>query len=155
MPTSRKFYGVTHLLDQITQKLYIEQDLKTCFPQTYKQILSLAYYLTLEDNSPLYRFEKWNILHKHPYNTNIPSQRSSEIYTDITENQKNMFLKQFTTRHAKKECWLYDTTTIYSYSETLKQVQWGKNKEHDNLPQINLSLAYMEKTPIYPSITEN
>jgi transposase len=148
---NRKFYGATHLLDQITQKLNIEQDLQTTFPQTYKQILSIAYYLTLEDNSPLYRFEKWNQLHKHPYQNNISSQRSSEIFASITENAKNMFLKQFATRHAKKECWLYDTTSISSYSETLKQVQWGKNKEHDNLPQINLALAYGEDTnlPFY------
>jgi transposase len=148
---NRKFYGATHLLDQITQKLHIEEDLKQCFPQTYKQILSIAYYLTLEDNSPLYRFEKWNHLHQHPHNTNIPSQRSSEIFTSITENQKNQFLKQFANRHAKKECWLYDTTSISSYSQTLKQVQWGKNKENDKLPQINLAIAYGEESnlPFY------
>jgi transposase len=148
---NRKFYGATHLLDQITQKLHIEETLKQCFPQTYKQILSIAYYLTLEDNSPLYRFEKWNILHKHPYNTNLPSQRSSEIFASITENAKNQFLKQFATHHAKKECWLYDTTSISSYSQTLKQVQWGKNKENDKLPQINLAIAYGEDSnlPFY------
>jgi len=148
---NRKFYGATHLLNQITKKLHIDQDLQQCFPHTHKQILSLAYYLTLEDNSPLYRFEKWNTLHKHPYNTNITSQHSSQIFASITEDSKNQFLKLFADHHAQKECWLYDTTTISSYSKTLKQVQYGKNKENDLLPQINIALAYGEKTnlPFY------
>jgi hypothetical protein len=148
---TRKYYGTTYLLDQIAQKLKLDQDLKTTFPQTYKQILSLAYYIAQEDNSPLYRFEKWSTTHKHPHNTNIPSQHISEIFTNITQPQKNQFLNHFATRHAKKECWLYDTTSISSYSQTLKQVQWGKNKENDNLPQINLALAYGEDTnlPFY------
>ena len=148
---NRKFYGATYLLDQITQKLHIEEDLKQCFPQTHKQILSIAYYLTLEDNSPLYRFEKWSQLHQHPNNQNLTSQRTSEIFSNITENQKNQFLKQFANRHTQNEYWLYDTTTISSYSQTLKQVKYGKNKEHDKLPQLNLALVYGQDTnlPFY------
>ncbi len=67
----RSFYGATYLLDAIGEKLGITDDLKQCFPTTYKQILSIAYYLTLEDTRPLYRFEKWGFLHKHPYGTTI------------------------------------------------------------------------------------
>ena len=35
--------------------------------------LSTAYYLVLEDHNPLYSFEKWGGLHKHPYGKNITS----------------------------------------------------------------------------------
>lgn len=62
----RSFYGGTYLLDAIGEKLGITQDLKQCFPDTYRQILSIAYYMILEDRAPLYRFEKWGLLHKHP-----------------------------------------------------------------------------------------
>ena len=37
-----------------------------------------------------------------------------------------------------------DTTTISSYSETLSQVQLGKNKEDDKLPQLKLLLMFGE-----------
>jgi len=141
--TSRKFYGATHLLNQISQKLYITENLKKIFPQTHNQILSTAYYLTLEDNSPLYRFEKWATRHKHPHNQNIPSQRASELFANITEHQKNQFLTQFATNNTTKEdYYLYDITTLSSYSQTLKQVKYGKNKENDKLPQLNLALIY-------------
>jgi hypothetical protein len=83
--TSRRFYGATYLLDAIGEKLGLTEDLKKCFPEKYKQILSLAYYLVLENDAPLYRFEKWGALHKHPYGQDIPSQRSSELFSSITE----------------------------------------------------------------------
>ena len=42
-------------------------------------------------------------------------------------------------------------TVAVFYSETLNQVQWGKNKEDDKLPQINLLLVFGEKSglPFY------
>ncbi len=49
----RTFYGATYLLDDLGEKLGITQDLKTCFPETYRQILSLAYYLILQYFSKL------------------------------------------------------------------------------------------------------
>jgi hypothetical protein len=45
---ARTFYGATYLLNAIGDKMGITRDLKTCFPDTYKPILSLAYYMILE-----------------------------------------------------------------------------------------------------------
>ena len=147
----RYFYGATYLLDAIGEKLGIVQDLRQCFPDTYKQILSIAYYLVLEDCTPLYRFEKWGILHKHPYDANITSQRSSELFASITEESKQRFFIHQGKRRLENEFWAYDITTLSSYSETLKQVQYGYNKEHDRLPQLNLALIFGQESnlPFY------
>lgn len=149
--TARAFYGATYLLDKIGEKLCITEDLKKCFPDMYKQIASIAYYLVLEDKNPLYRFEKWGSLHKHPYGNNITSQRSSEFFASITEEAKNKFCRLQGKRRTENEFWAYDITTISSYSECLRQVQNGWNKEHDHLPQLNLALVFGEKTnlPFY------
>lgn len=138
----RSFYGATYLLDAIGEKLGITQDLKQCFPDEYKQILSLAYYLILEDSTPLYRFEKWGSLHKHPYGNNITSQRSSELFASITEESKHRFFTLQGKRRIEQEFWAYDTTTLSSYSDILRQVQYGHNKEHDKLPQLKLALVF-------------
>lgn len=149
--TARTFYGATYLLDAIGEKLGITHDLKKCFPTTYQQILSIVYYLALEDKSPLYRFEKWGNLHKHPHGKNITSQRSSELFATITEEAKTEFFRLQGRRRTEKEFWVYDITSISSYSETLKQVQYGKNKENDPLPQLNLALVFGETSnlPFY------
>jgi len=148
---SRSFYGATYLFDVIGKKLGITDDLKKCFPDTYKQILSTAYYLILEDKNPLSRFPKWAATHKHPYEKDIPSQRSSELFASITEDAKEFFFKLQGRRRIENEYWAYDTTSISSYSKCLSQVKYGLNKDHDLLPQINLALIFGEKSnlPFY------
>jgi len=61
----RRFYGATYLFDKIGEILGIQDDLRICFPDTYKQILSIAYYLILEDRNPLSRFAHWERTHEH------------------------------------------------------------------------------------------
>jgi len=134
METARSFYGATYLLDAIGDKLGIAEDVKQCFPHSYKQLLSIAYYLILEDKNPLFRFEKWSSIHRHPYGKNITSQRSSDLFASITEAQKDTFFRLQGRRRTEKEFWEYDTTSISSYSEQLRQVQYGHNKESDPLP---------------------
>lgn len=146
--TERVFYGATYLFDQIGELTGVRADLKTCFPDTYKQILSIAYYLILEDENPLYRFSKWAKLHRHPYGKDISSQRSSELFQSITEDQKMKFFRLQGERRSEKEYWAYDTTSISSYSETLRQVKYGKNKDGDNLPQINLAILFGEESSL-------
>jgi transposase len=148
---SRQFYGATYLLDAIGAKLGLTDDLRQCFPETYKQLLSLAYYLILEDKNPLYRFEKWGHLHRHPYGRDISSQYSSELFMGITEDAIQQFFKLQGKRRTEREYWAYDITSISSYSETLKQVQYGFNKEDDHLPQLNLALVFGEQSrlPFY------
>ena len=148
---SRYFYGATYLFDIIGNQLGIVSDLKQCFPYDYKKILSIAYFLILEDKNPLSRFSKWSSLHKHPYEEIISSQRSSELFSSITEKSRQRFFYLQGKRRSEKEYWAYDITSISSYSTCLRQVKYGKNKEHDPLPQINLALLFGEESnlPFY------
>ena len=147
----RQFYGATYLLDQISSKTGISVDLGRCFGSLACQILSIAYYLILEEGMPLYRFHKWGMTHRHPYGKDIPSQRSSELFGLITEDAKMDYFKRQAKRHGLNEYLAFDTTSISSYSTLIKQAKYGKNKDGDPLPQINLALLYGEESmlPVY------
>lgn len=149
--SKRLYYGATYLLETFADDIGLTNDLKACFPDIYKKLLSVAFYLILEDNNPLYRFEKWNLTHKHPYGQDIASPRSSELFSMISDDQVTRFLRLQAKRRVEDEYWAYDSSSISSYSETLNQVQWGRNKENDKLPQINLLLVFGEKSglPFY------
>ena len=149
--TERLFYGATYLFDQIGMETGIAADLKACFPKTYKQILSVAYYLILEDQNPLFRFRKWAKLHMHPHGADIPSQRSTELFQSITEEEKMHFFRLQGKRRFETEYWAYDSTSISGYSETMKQFKYGKNKDGESLPQINLAILFGEESglPFY------
>ena len=142
----RTFYGATYLLDSIGEVTGVEKDLKRCFPESYKQILSLAYYLVLEEANSMSRFTRWASMHQHPWEKDIPSQRISELFQSVSEEEKQQFFRLQGKRRLEHEYLAFDTTSVSSYSRTLKQVKYGKNKEHDPLPQLNLALLFGEES---------
>ncbi len=145
------YYGATYLFETFSEELGLTADLRACFPDVYRQLLSIAFYLILEDSAPLYRFEKWHMTHKHPYGEEITSPRSSELFSSITDQQIRDFFRLQAKRRIQEEYWAYDSTSISSYSETLTQIQYGKNKEDDKLAQLNLLIVFGEKSglPFY------
>ena len=148
----RKYCGATILLDFIARDSGLEDDLYTAFGvRVAQKILSLAYFLTLENESSMYRFEKFAKTHDHPHGKVIASQRISEIFSSISEAEKVTFFRLRALRCLEEEHLVYDTTSISSYSEMMDIVRYGKNKDLEDLPQINLALAIGEKslTPAY------
>lgn len=145
------FYGATYLLDRIGDALGITADLKACFPKQYAQILSISYFLILEDGLSMYRFKKWAVTHRHPYGDVLTSQRISDLLGAIPEASKMEFFRRQAKRRSEKEFLAFDTTSISSYSEAIKMARYGKNKEGDDLKQINLALLYGEvsRLPVY------
>jgi transposase len=150
-PVTRNYYGATYLLDAIGKNIGIVADLKTSFPNDYKKLLSLAYYLILENEGPMYRFSKWAKNHNHPFGYDLPSQRISELLASVSEESKMKFFKLQGKRRSEREYLAYDTTSISSYSELISHVKYGKNKDGDRLPQVNLALIFGEESmlPVY------
>jgi len=148
---ARHFFGATYLFDRIGEETGVTEDLKICFPVNYRQILSIAYYLILEDRNPLSRFHRWAAIHRHPFGSAIPSQRSSELFASINEEAIQHFFRLQGKRRVDKEYLAYDSTSVSSYSKCLKQVRYGKNKDHEHLAQINLSLLFGQQSrlPFY------
>src|SRR6056297_4257708 len=120
---TRLFCGATALFDQIVKRLGIDVPLQRCFPETYEQILSIAYYLILEEKSPMSRFKRWSRTHQHPYGKFIPSQRSSELFLSIDEDAKQRFFDLRSQLIGEKEYLFYDTTSVSSFSEQIPQVK--------------------------------
>lgn len=148
-----KYYGAVYLLEQIGGELTgVAEDLAKCFPDNYKKILSVVYYLTLQDNAPLYRFERWNFDHKHPCDRNLTSQELSALLAEgISEKQKNDFFRLQAARRSENEYLAYDTTSISSTSKLIKSTKFGRNKDDEHLEQINLAMLIGEqsKLPVY------
>ena len=144
----RSFYGATYLFDRIGEDTGVTEDLKACFPDNYRQILSIVYYLILEDKNPLSRFPRWAAIHRHPYGQAISSQRSSELFAAITEEARQHFFRLQGKRRVENEYLAYDSTSVSSYSKYLRQVRYGKNKDHEPLPQINLSLLFGQQSQL-------
>lgn len=148
---SRRFCGATYLFDRIGEQIGVSRDLKTCFPESYRQILSIAYFLIMEDRNPLSRFPRWAAVHRHPHGDAISSQRSSDLFASISEEAIQRFFRLQGKRRVEREYLAYDSTSVSSYSKCLRQVRYGKSKDHEHLAQINLSLLFGQQSrlPFY------
>ena len=140
--STRLFYGAAYLFDHLAERLRVTGDLKQVFPYTWEKILSLAWFLILEDHNVISRFSKWGKTHKHPYGKDITSPRSSELFGTITEDGIQQFFSCQIKRRLEKEYLAYDCTSISTYYQALAIARRGKNKEHDQLEQINLALVF-------------
>lgn len=149
--SARKFYGATYLLERIGDHYGITEDLQRCFPDTYKQILSLAFFLVLEENNTISRFPKWAATHVLPYNEDLQPQQCSTLFQSVTEDLKQQFSLLQTARRSDREYLSFDISSASSYVETFKQSKYRGAKGQDMLAQINLTLVCGEESrmPVY------
>jgi transposase len=150
-PAKVYHYGACYLLDEIAQRTGVAEDLQACFPETFKLILSLAYYHIIESGSPLYLASHFTRTHSHPYEKAMYSSQISNLLLTIDEDSKLNFFKKQTKRRLESEYLAYNTTSFSSYSNNIDEAKYGYNKDNDNLKQINLTLIIGEKSllPVY------
>jgi hypothetical protein len=148
----RNFYGAVRLLESIADKVGLKANLEQVFGvEKAAKLLSLSYFLVIDGESSMYRYEKFSKTHVTPYGKPIASQRVSEIFAGISENEKMGFFRLRAEKCLENEYLAYDTTSISPYSETMTQVKHGHNKDLENLPQINLAAVFGEdsRLPVY------
>ncbi len=143
---TRLFYGATYLLQQIGNRYGITEDLQRCFPDSYRQMLSLAYFLILEENNTISRFPKWASTHALPAMEAIPPQRCSELFQSVTADLKEQFFRLQVARRKEQEYLSFDISSVASFVETFIQIKYRESSGNDSLSKINLTLLYGEES---------
>lgn len=64
------------------------------------------------------------------------------VLRKLAEDELHRALEKLT----DEEYWAYDSTSVSSYSESLRQVKYGRNKDGEKLLQINLALIFGENS---------
>jgi len=134
----RLFCGAAHLLDGISSQIGLDDDLKEAFRAQAVAVASIAHYLLTEGSSTMTRFARWSRTHVHPLGHEMTSQRISELFESLKQDDLECYFKA-RVRRASGEYWFYDTTSISSYSRCIESVRWGKNKDRVPLPQLNVA----------------
>lgn len=138
------------LVDKITDELNLKSILKSVFPRNYKSILNIAMFM-LNSNKAMHYLDDWCEENYNYDNMVITSQRSSEVFKSISLDDRNGFFRQWISRNEKDEYLAYDVTSLSSYSKNNELVEWGYNRDGEDLPQINIGVFYGEEShmPIY------
>lgn len=144
------FIGPDLVFGAITKRYHISSILEKSFGERImKDILSLAWYLASEGNA-LSDSDSWLDYYENPRGSAMSSQDVSKLldaidYDGIMTFYK-LWLKETVKSTAKTDKMLYDLTSISYYGSGIDAAEYGYNRDHEALPQVNYALLCLRST---------
>jgi transposase len=142
-----KSYGNIFLLEEISKSIGLHDVLKECYPDIYKDILANAFYEIIGE-SKNYLFRHFQDEHYLGEVKTMYSSDVSELHLSLGADERRQY--EFTEKWIEKvnpqNGIYYDITSFSSYSTNNEFVEWGYNRDKENLPQINLGMVCCQQT---------
>ena len=152
---SQSRVGMTRMLWKLSNDIGLVDVLHDSFPKTWKAILSVAFYYVSSGRNAAYMFPLW----KEDRETPIGSQELtdadiSSLFSGMDEGRRKEFLLGWRNQSSSGRACFFDITSISSYSKENEMVEFGYNRDNEDLPQINLGLIVDSGTrlPIHYSV---
>jgi transposase len=144
------FIGPDLVFGAITKRCHISSILEKIFGERImKDILSLAWYLASEGNA-LSDSDSWLDYYENPRGSTMSSQDVSKLLDAIDYDGMMTFyklwLKEAVKSTAKTDKILYDLTSISYYGSGIDAAEYGYNRDHEALPQVNYALLCLRST---------
>lgn len=151
--SSIKEYGAFYLFDSIAQETGLQASIKEAIPRYWQELFVLACYL-VSSGDPFLYCENWVSNTECPPVGNLSSQRISELLAAVTSKERERFYQVWCKIRSEQEYLALDITSVSSYSQLIDDVEWGYNRDKEQLPQINLCMLMGErsKLPIYQTV---
>ena len=149
---SSKRIGLTRAMWRIAEEIGLAECLKAVFPQTWRTILSLAMYHASTGSNAAYLFPEWHESHELPiHDDDLSSQDISRLYSGMDEARRKEFLLGWRKKAATGNACFHDITSISSYSKDNELIEYGYNRDGEDLPQVNLGMIVDSgnRLPIY------
>lgn len=143
--------GYSTVINHIFSDLGVDEILRNNFGYIYRDIISVAAYSIIEGSTMSY-IDDYMSYHYDYNNTHILiNQRISELFQSITYEQRYGFFADWVEYRRANGCYVYDVTSISTYSNGIVQAEFGYNRDHDDLKQINIGLFsdVNTKLPVY------
>ena len=142
-PRACRDYGAYYVLLTIAKSVGLTALLQEAFPDLWQPLLTCAFY-EVSERRPLYLCESWTESTETETQQVLSSQRISELLKQIgsQEHQRLEFFRSWAKHRAELEYIAFDITSISSYSQLIEAVEYGYNRDGEDLPQINLGMLF-------------
>jgi transposase len=150
--SSVKAHGAFYLYQKIAEKTGLLHILSEVFRESWQQIFDLACYL-VSTGEPMMYCEDW-LSETDAFPASLSSPNISKLLQSITRQEQEIFFKKWGAFRSEQEFLALDITSISSYSQFIEEVEWGYNRDGENLPQVNLCLLLGESSrlPVFQTI---
>ncbi len=132
--------GEVIVLQQIEHELGVQTLLTKAFDKaTAQRILALAFY-TLCTGEPLSYAGIW-LEQRGVASLELDAPRISDLLPTLTADKQRSFFSSWLTEKAKGGTLCYDITSVSSYGRDNEFLEYGYNRDGENLKQINMALV--------------
>src|SRR3990167_3599148 len=140
-PVGSLSFGAACLLRNIARQLSLDKVLARIFPEHYKQLLYLASFKIVM-GEPFYLYPYWSESNFLPEESRIEPQRISEILAALGSDEKRIedFFSAWIKQHNRGSAVMFDITSVSSYSENNELLEYGYNRDKEQIPQVNLGI---------------
>lgn len=152
--------GTTWLLDNIVANTPLLQALYRTFDKynAAQKLLSLAYFKVIEADKSMYLYEDFASHTRLPFHRPLDISSITRFLQHIDDNKIDIFLKKLNELCKEDEdsqnqnvYYALDSTSISTYAKDMNYVEWGHNKDLDELQQLNVVMLVNQRTgcPLY------
>ena len=143
-------FGAFYLLESISEEIGLTTVLKESLPSCWEKVITLAFFM-LSTGEPAMYCEDWLMRTESMPCGSMSSQKISELLSAISTEERMTFYEKWGELRSELEYMALDITSISSYSEFIGDVEWGYNRDNEQLPQINVCMLLGEKSglPIF------
>ncbi|MDR1271588.1 MAG: hypothetical protein LBK04_01130 [Clostridiales Family XIII bacterium] len=151
LPSGYVSCGATLLLDEIARATGVREDLEACFPDSYREMLSLAYFVTMENHDSLGRFSRWSLTHKTPFGNDIYADRGNGLLTEVDEVSRYDFFALQSKRRNERKVFFHEVRAVASYSCGIAHKPYSdyKNYEYPDLLHFGVLIGGESQLPLY------
>jgi transposase len=151
--SSIRDYGAFYLYHNLAEQMGLLDVLGKALPGCWEEVFNLAAYL-ISTGDPFAYCEDWLAETEAFAVGPMTSQRVSELLYRITNEDRAIFYRTWCGLRSEQEYLALDITSTSSYAEMIDSVEWGYNRDKENLPQINICLlmGYQSRYPIYQTV---
>jgi transposase len=144
-------YGFAYLVRKCAEGMGILKCLTVAFDAKAMDILVAAAYIMREGNA-MDGIDDWlERTYFDGFTKTLNSQSASRLFESVSESKAHEFFKGWVETALGDGNVCYDVTSVSSYSQTMTDVEYGYNRDCEDLPQFNLGLFADESTklPLY------
>ncbi len=144
-------YGFAYLVRKCADDMGLLSSLTEAFHAKAIDIMVIAAYIIREGNA-MDGIDDWlERTYFEGFTRLLDSPGVSRLFESISESKVHEFFKAWIKKSLREGNVCYDVTSISSYSRTMIDVEYGYNRDGEDLPQFNLGLFVDEltKLPLY------
>ena len=135
--------GPNFVFSRIAHREQLDEMLSAVFGDDADKILDIASYMVMSESNKMQYFDHYGYDHALFAQDVFSDSTISALFQDLKIKDIDTFLLAWVKSHIRDTIYIaYDSTNMNCEAGNIELVEYGHAKDREDLPQVNLSLAY-------------